>query len=344
MNHLKHSDPIFYLHADDPRFFQAIWVNATASERQQYAFLQQLTQANISHSLQILSEQPQHTADLSYELVQNGVSANLGLAPWLASHAGVANAQLDISNASAVTWLRLTPVYWQAARDHVNVHRFYGDMMAAEDWADWQAIWQDLVPWLNELGWEFYPAENEAVVYARASNGFDLHAPSLEYAQSEILEASLPSGQDLKRWQKLLTELQMLLHAHPVNHARIQRKARPINSLWLDETELASNIPADLKLQSPLVPNTVPQLTFYSSLAEIAALLKPIAENLQNNQSATLTVLSDTFDDVPMAVAHRFTFTPPSFWQKLRTRLHQKAPEMQPFTWLPQHCCGSNPA
>lgn len=42
-----------------------------------------------------------------------------------------------------------------------------------------------------------------------------------------------PTGEDALRWRSLLNEIQMLLHAHPVNEARIQAGKLPVNSLWL---------------------------------------------------------------------------------------------------------------
>lgn len=42
-----------------------------------------------------------------------------------------------------------------------------------------------------------------------------------------------PTGQDAPRWRSLLNEIQMLLHAHPVNEARLQAGQPPVNSLWL---------------------------------------------------------------------------------------------------------------
>jgi hypothetical protein len=41
-----------------------------------------------------------------------------------------------------------------------------------------------------------------------------------------------PQGADALRWQRIATEAQMLLHAHPLNQARIERGELPINSLW----------------------------------------------------------------------------------------------------------------
>jgi hypothetical protein len=43
----------------------------------------------------------------------------------------------------------------------------------------------------------------------------------------------LPSGEAGREWRVLFNELQVLLHAHPVNAARIARGRLPINALWL---------------------------------------------------------------------------------------------------------------
>lgn len=41
-----------------------------------------------------------------------------------------------------------------------------------------------------------------------------------------------PQGEDALRWQRIATEAQMLLYAHPLNQARAERGELPINSLW----------------------------------------------------------------------------------------------------------------
>ncbi len=43
----------------------------------------------------------------------------------------------------------------------------------------------------------------------------------------------LPHGTDSARWHRILTEIQMLLHAHPLNDARETRGLPPVNSVWL---------------------------------------------------------------------------------------------------------------
>lgn len=46
------------------------------------------------------------------------------------------------------------------------------------------------------------------------------------------MNANLPIGDDATSWHARLNEIQMLLHRHPLNEARIARGAPEVNSLW----------------------------------------------------------------------------------------------------------------
>ena len=46
------------------------------------------------------------------------------------------------------------------------------------------------------------------------------------------IDPYLPAGPDARYWRVLMNELQMLLHDHPVNLARVQRGQPAVNSLW----------------------------------------------------------------------------------------------------------------
>lgn len=54
-----------------------------------------------------------------------------------------------------------------------------------------------------------------------------------ERVEGHDIDAYQPRGEDASRWQRLLTEIQMLLHEHPVNVEREQRGEPVVNSLWL---------------------------------------------------------------------------------------------------------------
>ncbi len=57
-----------------------------------------------------------------------------------------------------------------------------------------------------------------------------------------VLEA-LPTGADARRWRKLLNEIQMRWHIHPVNAAREARGAQTVNALWLHGGGVWSPLP-----------------------------------------------------------------------------------------------------
>lgn len=320
-----HSLATVYLKATDARFFEALWRNAPISEQRACTSLLRLHNAHSRHHTHVLSENAVHTADVCQALQQQGLPTNLGLAPLLAAQAGIIQARDDIQAKNTATWMRLTPVYWAAARDHVNLHELSGDSM---DVADWTQIAQTITPWLNELGWEVFVLESAA--YIRVESGFDYHAPSLALAQSDILEYFLPQGADLKRWQTLLTELQMLLHSHPVNTSRAQRGAPPINSFWLDQTARAEQLAPELLAHTALFKANVQAVDYDVSLAQLEQLLKPVAEQLRAGKSATLRILSDQ----PCAIVHQFEFTSATLWQKIKFKWSRHTHSVNPWAWL----------
>jgi hypothetical protein len=55
---------------------------------------------------------------------------------------------------------------------------------------------------------------------------------SLAAVVGRDVDALLPSGQDQLAWHRIFNEVQMVLHAHPVNEEREQRGELPINSVW----------------------------------------------------------------------------------------------------------------
>ena len=49
----------------------------------------------------------------------------------------------------------------------------------------------------------------------------------------ELLRPNLPRGRDARLVERWMNELQMLLHAHPANTAREERRLPPVNLVWL---------------------------------------------------------------------------------------------------------------
>lgn len=79
---------------------------------------------------------------------------------------------------------------------------------------------------------------------ARLERGFALPAATpLEAAGRDADRALREGGEAAHRWSRLLNEIQMLLHAHPVNLAREARGEPQVNSLWLWGVGTAPRVP-----------------------------------------------------------------------------------------------------
>ncbi|HZP92315.1 MAG TPA: hypothetical protein VFB20_05475 [Burkholderiales bacterium] len=67
----------------------------------------------------------------------------------------------------------------------------------------------------------------------RSSRPAGICTVPMDAAREGRAEPLLPAGEDAPAWAGLLTEAQMLLHAHPVNEAREARGLPSVNSVWL---------------------------------------------------------------------------------------------------------------
>jgi hypothetical protein len=66
-----------------------------------------------------------------------------------------------------------------------------------------------------------------------------------EAAATSALENALPQGKDAGALRRLMTELQMLLHTHPVNEVRARTGLPAINALWPWGSGVGTDIGAD---------------------------------------------------------------------------------------------------
>jgi hypothetical protein len=69
--------------------------------------------------------------------------------------------------------------------------------------------------------------------YLRTGRPARIRTRGLSRVAGLDVDRMLPDGEDRLDWHRIFNEIQMLLHTHPVNEAREQRGALPINSLWL---------------------------------------------------------------------------------------------------------------
>ena len=118
-------------------------------------------------------------------------------------------------------WARADPVHLRVMRDRVVVAPGEALQITPGEAADFVAAlnrhFSDTVMFhaLDARRW---------VARFHAEKGF-LQKPAIEAAGRDVASA--------RGDEALLTEIQMLLHAHPVNEAREARGEPPVNSLWL---------------------------------------------------------------------------------------------------------------
>ncbi len=68
--------------------------------------------------------------------------------------------------------------------------------------------------------------------YLKPGHPARIRTHSLAGAAGHDVDGLLPQGEDGLAWHRMLNEIQMVLHAHPVNDERSEQGALPINSVW----------------------------------------------------------------------------------------------------------------
>ncbi len=85
---------------------------------------------------------------------------------------------------------------------------------------------------LNPLAAEWYPVSS-CEGYLRVQEPPQVAFVPLLDALLRDQGRTLPTGPERRTWERLGTEIQMALHAHPVNQARQERGSAPANSLYI---------------------------------------------------------------------------------------------------------------
>jgi hypothetical protein len=143
------------------------------------------------------------------------------LAPLLARKAGLP--------AASGYWLCATPVHLETRR---NALLLAGpatlDISAAES----AALAGTLAEHLRGENLTLHAPQPQQW-FVRSDTPPAMTTSSLDTVIGRDIREFLPQGADSRRWHRILTEMQMLLHAHPVNETREAQGRAPINSVWL---------------------------------------------------------------------------------------------------------------
>lgn len=145
--------------------------------------------------------------------------ADLPIAPATALGAGL--------EPGAAYVLAAEPVTLVAGRDDVTLAARVDDLGSDET----AALVAALRAHFAADGLVFH-APRASVIYATMAARPALANAPLAEAIGGPLSAHPPRGADARTWLRWTTEIQMLLHAHPINAARERTGRQPVNGLW----------------------------------------------------------------------------------------------------------------
>lgn len=129
-------------------------------------------------------------------------------------------------------WLCADPVHLHFAREHLLLSDATELDITAQEAA---ALIERLNAFFAEAepGLGSFEAVTPARWYMRLAGPARARFVALNDAVGRPVAHFLPEGEDARRWQRLASEAQILLHDHPLNRAREAEGRRTINSLWL---------------------------------------------------------------------------------------------------------------
>ncbi|MDE2598172.1 MAG: hypothetical protein KGL40_00970 [Rhodocyclaceae bacterium] len=152
---------------------------------------------------------------------------------WLAEVAGLSELPTAALRASALQqeqtgrWLCLDPIHLRVERTQLIVQD-PASLRLTEDEA--AALMADLAPLLDELGALHGADPHEWLLHLHEES--DIRTTPLADAIELNGDQLMPKAGNVKLWRRLLNEVQVTLHEHPVNLARSARGLPAVNSVW----------------------------------------------------------------------------------------------------------------
>jgi len=127
---------------------------------------------------------------------------------------------------AAGCWLRADPVHLNLQRDQLLLAGVMPDRDEARQFC------ASLNEHFAGQGMEFF-APHPQRWYVRLDALPRIRTTPLSEVIGGDVRRVLPTGEDAARWHQVFNEIQMLLHAHPLNQVREARGELMINSVWL---------------------------------------------------------------------------------------------------------------
>lgn len=135
----------------------------------------------------------------------------------------------DLQKSAAGFWMHAQPMHFAVGLDRLTALTLHGERRMSH--AEREQLEPTIAAHLRASGFELVrTAAAEWLVHSEQP--LDVYSVAPDVAAANPLEDVMPRGADAPRLRRLMTELQMLLHEHPVSVARLQRGAPEINAIW----------------------------------------------------------------------------------------------------------------
>jgi hypothetical protein len=126
-------------------------------------------------------------------------------------------------------WLQLQPMHFMAGLDRLTAMVLHGATGASR--AELVELEPTIGAHLRAAGMQLVTTSQDDWL-VHSERALDVRTVTPETAAAIPLEQAMPQGRDSPALRRLMTELQMLLHEHPVNVERHRRGVPEINAAW----------------------------------------------------------------------------------------------------------------
>ncbi len=174
-----------------------------------------------------------------------------GLLPFAARAAAADGLQAEIARAGPdVGWGLLRPTYWHLGTERVSLTD--PDDLQLTD-TDSRALFDAVAGLFDGDGWALHWGASTRW-YAVHASLRQLPTASIDRVVGRNIDGWLKLHPQARAVRRLQSEVQMSLHQHPVNEARVSNGLAPVNSFWLSGTGVtrAATAVPDLQVENGL--------------------------------------------------------------------------------------------
>lgn len=171
------------------------------------------------------------TIDTKLEPLHGAVIESIGLRDASDNYPSAAVIRTGASGERATGfWLRAQPIHFATGLDRLTTVVLRGDSRMREE--ERTLLQPIFIEHLQSSGLQLHHAANDEWLL-RSDVPLQLQTVVPEFAAANPRAEILPQGPDAGGLRRLMTEMQMLLHEHPVNARRQARGLPVINAIWI---------------------------------------------------------------------------------------------------------------